>query len=293
MNSKSRTNPRTGTALFGVFLLSLLSVPVLADGLSHEFEVSPGGTLKVVAQGASVNIETGSASRVEIEIARHGDSEDRILRDYDIDVRREGDRIVVEAERRRLSDRLFGFFKRSLEIDVVLPRRFDVEITTSGGSIEIAELQGTVDATSSGGSLRFDAIGGEVNARTSGGSIIIEECTGNTNVRTSGGSIRINDARGAVNATTSGGSVKAYISKQPGGDSKLTTSGGSVTVYLDESIGVELDAKTSGGRVRTDFDFEVSGTNSYSKHRITADLNGGGPRLYLRTSGGSIHILKR
>ena len=58
-------------------------------------------------------------------------------------------------------------------------------------------------------------------------------------------------------------------------------------------IGVELDAKTSGGRVRTDFDFGVSGTDSYSKHRIMADLTGGGPRLYLRTSGGSIQILKR
>ena len=92
---------------------------------------------------------------------------------------------------------------------------------------------------------------------------------------------------------TSGGSVKAYISQQPAGDSELSTSGGSVTVYLDESIAVDLDAKTSGGRVRTDFEFAVIGNDSYSKNSLVANLNGGGPRLHLRTSGGGIQVLKR
>ena len=285
---------RPGRAIqLSAALFCLCAVPVLADGIQHEFGVSAGETLKIFAEGASIDIQTGASNRARIDIRRNGDSEERILRDYDIDVSYEGGRVVLEADRRRMSDGFFGLFKKSLHIDVVIPREFDVELKTSGGSIEIAELQGTVEASTSGGSLRFDTIDGEVNARTSGGSITIEECTGNTTVITSGGSIRVNEVRGALNASTSGGSVKAYISEQPGADSKLTTSGGSVTVYLGKALGVDLDARTSGGRVRTDFEITVEGDEAFSKNRISAALNGGGPELKLRTSGGSIQVLKR
>jgi len=53
-------------------------------------------------------------------------------------------------------------------------------------------------------------------------------------------------------------------------------------------VKLNLDAKTSGGRVHTDFPVTVRG--EISRRMLKAELNGGGPELYLRTSGGSIHI---
>jgi hypothetical protein len=66
----------------------------------------------------------------------------------------------------------------------------------------------------------------------------------------------------------------------------LTTSGGSVTAYLANDIAVDLDASTSGGRVKSDF--MVVG--KIKKTSIKGTINGGGPDLKLKTSGGSVRI---
>ncbi|MGH9632341.1 MAG: hypothetical protein ACRD7E_28890, partial [Bryobacteraceae bacterium] len=88
----------------------------------------------------------------------------------------------------------------------------------------------------------------------------------------------------------SGGSINALITTQPKADCRLTTSGGNITVRLVDNVKLELDASTSGGRVNTEFPITVRGKVD-PRHMQTA-INGGGPLLYLRTSGGSIHLLK-
>ena len=105
---------------------------------------------------------------------------------------------------------------------------------------------------------------------------------------TSGGSIRVEEVMGTLKASTSGGSIRALISRQPRGNCRLTTSGGSVTLYLDSDMKVDLDAKTSGGRVRTSFPVTMQGV--ISRRKLQGKINGGGPEIYLRTSGGNITI---
>jgi hypothetical protein len=53
---------------------------------------------------------------------------------------------------------------------------------------------------------------------------------------------------------------------------------------------MDVNAKTSGGRVHTDFKVALSG--EISKRSMKGEMNGGGPELYLRTSGGSIYLRK-
>ena len=66
------------------------------------------------------------------------------------------------------------------------------------------------------------------------------------------------------------------------------TSGGGIRVDLAEDYNLTVDAKTSGGRVRTEFPVTVSG--DISKTSLRADVNDGGPELYVRTSGGNITL---
>ena len=94
-----------------------------------------------------------------------------------------------------------------------------------------------------------------------------------------------------MSASTSGGSIKAYMSKQPQSDCKLTTSGGGIDVYLVKDVKVSVDASTSGGHVSTDFPVTVQG--KLQKSKLKGEINGGGPQLYLRTSGGSINIYEK
>jgi hypothetical protein len=70
----------------------------------------------------------------------------------------------------------------------------------------------------------------------------------------------------------------------------LSTSGGSINVELASSLRVDVDAETSGGGVSTDFPVVMGDSD---RRRLRTAINGGGPLLHLRTSGGGIRIHKR
>ena len=207
---------------------------------------------------------------------------------------------------------------------ISVPREFHLDLTTRSGEIGVSDLKGSVRAKTSGGSLRFGSINGpvwgntsggnitmeggkstaelktsggnvrigsvdgEVNAITSGGSIVIDRVSANVTARTSGGNVEVKETSGSVDASTSGGSIYASMLTSPSATCRLTTSGGNITVRLPESAKVELDASTSGGSVNTDFPVVVRG--SLRRDSLKTSINGGGPLLYLRTSGGSIHL---
>lgn len=182
----------------------------------------------------------------------------------------------------------------------------DVNLKTSGGSLQLRDLAGRVTARTSGGSIQgrnlgfvadlhtsggsinIDGAGGAIDAKTSGGSISIADVDGTVDAQTSGGTIRLREIAGAVNAKTSGGSIEAEVLGQPKEDMRLQTSGGSVTIHLDDDVRADLDAKASGGSVSTDFAVTIRGT--VKKTQLQGEINGGGPLLTLRTSGGSVKI---
>ena len=284
------------------------------DGdIKKSFDVGPGGNLTLESDIGSIQVRSHNRNTVDVEVVfeqRHGSSRrvDEFLEDFDVDFRHDGKDVTVIAEYRRDRWNFWDSIGRYLRVRfyVTVPHKYNVDLKTAGGSISVDDLEGEVTSHTSGGSLEFGRIIGPVKGKTSGGSISLTSCEGRAEVRTSGGSITIGKVRGDVyahtsggsieveevmgmiDATTSGGSVTASITKQPEHDCRLTTSGGGVTVYLAEDIKVDVNAGTSGGRVRTDFPVTIRG--EISKRSLRAKINGGGPELYLRTSGGSIYI---
>ena len=164
------------------------------------------------------------------------------------------------------------------------------ELKTSGGSIEVVNVAGDVHAQTSGGSLRLGEIQGSIWGKTSGGSIKVARCHGGADVQTSGGSIRLESVGGNVNAKTSGGSIRAAMTSQPQRECNLRTSGGGITVMLIPDIAVDVEAETRGGHVSTDFVVKSTLQGKVPKNRLEGSINGGGPLLKLRTSGGNIHL---
>lgn len=211
-----------------------------------------------------------------------------------------------------------------VELRVTVPRQFGTNLSTSGGSIGVTGMKGEVTAHTSGGWLSFDRVEGAINASTSGGGIGLSGAKGRTTVHTSGGWIRVTDQSGdldastsggwisidtasghikahtsggwitaraisgAIDASTSGGGVTAALVGQPSAECRLSTSGGWINLSLPSDAHVDLDASTSGGGVTSDF--PVAFADEHNHSTLRGPLNGGGPLVYLHTSGGWIHV---
>ncbi|HXK60211.1 MAG TPA: hypothetical protein PLP42_10000 [Acidobacteriota bacterium] len=299
----------------------------IEDPVDRTFEVSPGGQLTVESDLGSIEVRTWNENRVDVHIMRAANTSDparanEILKDIQIDMNQSANSVDVRVRTPG------GWWNRGrnmrLEFQITVPQSFNVDLRTSGGGITVTDLEGKVNSRTSGGGLHFGRIQGPVFGRTSGGGIELQACTGTVDVETSGGGIQIGDVdgdvtamtsggpitiqrargnvkagtsgggirvdevQGMLDASTSGGGITATISEQPQGDCRLETSGGSIKVRLAENVAVDLDAKTSGGRVRTDF--PVTSPVEIKKDSIRGPLNGGGPALILRTSGGGIEV---
>lgn len=256
---KNRFVAFVAMAIVAVAFVSLSQAK--SNNLEKVFKVKSGGTLYLDSDSGAVEVESHDKNTVEILVTKKGDDADS----FEVTFEQKGRDVRVEGEREG-----GGWFNNQVRVRYIIkvPSKYNVDLDTGGGSIDLADLNGKVDLHTSGGSIKLGRIKGDVDAKTSGGSIRVEEVAGN------------------IDAHTSGGSIRAMISKQPTADCKLSTSGGSVTAYLLPSIKVDLSASTSGGRVRSDFDVD----GSVSKRSIKGEINGGGPDLVLRTSGGSVSI---
>lgn len=325
------------TALFAVIALvgAAPAFSSIEDNIKKSFQVEPGGNLVLETDIGAIKVWSGESNAVEVEVVRKvrttsSRRQKRVLKDFEINFRQEGNTVYIEADYDRDDFLRFWdfFFSRRLQVEFLIsvPKKFNVDLKTSGGSIAVDDLEGEVRSRTSGGSLNFKNIQGPLLGKTSGGSIKLLSCIGNAEVRTSGGSItigevdgdiiahtsggrveigrakgrvdahtsggsiQVKEVMGAIKASSSGGSVEATISGQPSSDCRLTTSGGSVTVFMAEDIQVDVNARTSGGRVHTEFPVTIQG--EISRSSLYAKINGGGPELYLHTSGGSIYIRK-
>ncbi|HVG25716.1 MAG TPA: hypothetical protein VND45_16285 [Thermoanaerobaculia bacterium] len=295
------------------------------DVIKKGFNVSDGGTLRLEGANGNIRIVTGGTG-VAVEITRSADGRhaEKLMRDHKIAFEQHGNDVIIDSDMD--NDRHWFSWNDDYEVqwNIRVPDRYNVDVETSGGSIHVDDIDGTVEARTSGGGIRTGRISGEgtlktsggsitvagggarivahtsgggieigdttgpVEAKTSGGNITLARTGGDVLARTSGGGITIEDAMGKVDAHTSGGTIRATLSRQPNADSTLKTSGGGVIVSLAPSIALDLDAHSSGGGVRADVPVTVQGTQDDDS--IRGRINGGGPKLTLRSSGGGIRV---
>lgn len=300
--------------LAGLFVASVaVASAAIERVVEKSFTVGGAGLLKIETQGGSIKVQPSSDSVVKItarqSIKASSESEaDELLKGLELTFDQSGNNVSAVARYEGQKER--GWFKSwppvQVSFTVSVPAAFAAELKTSGGEIAVGDLQGKLMARTSGGSLKFGNMGGEVEGSTSGGSITLGSAsgpvvlntsggsinvgrvTGTAKLSTSGGNIRIESASGMVRASTSGGSIRAGIDGQLSDDSSLTTSGGSVRVTVNKGVKFNLDASTSGGGVDVSgFSFE---SVSQSRSKAVGRVNGGGPQLKVRSSGGSVSV---
>lgn len=315
---------RTRVLLIASIFTATVAHAAVDSPMHKTFNVSSGGTLNLETDIGNVRVVTGG-SGVTVDIKRHART-DAALKDFVITLDQSGNDVIVRAK----YDRPSRWFNWSNDIDatftVTVPSNYNLKVSTAGGDVRVADITGDVYVRTSGGGLDIGRINGPVDGRTSGGDVELDSATGRVDLRTSGGGIRIGeasssvqarssggsidvrrvggdlyahtsgggitieDASGAVDAETSGGSIRARLSQQPKGDSRLSTSGGGISLTVAPNVALDLDAHTSGGGVDSDLPISILGKQDDDS--LQGKINGGGPRLVLRSSGGGIHIKK-
>src|SRR6478736_6091861 len=287
----------------------------ITRNVEKTFTVQPGGNFKAQTQGGDIKIETSDRPEVHITVkqvvrASTEAEADEILSKLTLTLVQTGNDVTAEAKYEKGgAGSWFGNWPPvSVSFVVTVPKNFNLNLNTSGGNIGVASVAGNVHARTSGGDLKFARIDGDIDASTSGGNITLQEGTARAKLHTSGGNIEVDSAGGPtevstpggdvtlrsvaqlISATTSGGDVHAVITEPLKQDALLSTSGGEVKVQVVKGTGFQLDASTSGGDVDASGLTITIAKGGSGKSSLAGAVNGVGPRLKLRSSGGDIRI---
>jgi len=238
-----------------------------ADEWHKTFPVSGKPELRIEVSDGSVSIRSSErneiAARVTTQGWKIGDSEVRITEHQN------GNRVEIDVRTPRLN---VSFGRRSVELELVVPRELLAQIHSGDGKISAQDLKGEIHFSSGDGSIEADSIDG-----------VFEAKTGDGHIRVSGRwdrlDLQIQD--GSVEADARAGSKMS-------GSWRVNTGDGHVTLRLPENFAADLDAHTGDGKITVDFPVTMSG--SFGGSDVRGKLNGGGQTLTVHTGDGPIRL---
>ncbi|MEN3368368.1 MAG: hypothetical protein V7609_511 [Verrucomicrobiota bacterium] len=294
------------------------ALPGTRDEIEKSFHVRSGGTLKFDADFGNAEIITADTDTVRIEFIREFKvstaAEANELRQKLTVEMGQTDLTGTNADENivkvtvRLADDRSGDNRRKMRLDfrITMPKKFNVDLRacnatvgdldgtviarTVGGDLKLGNVTGPVTARSEGGNLNIGDVGGDLEARSEGGNTEASHVKGRVVATAEGGNVTIEEATDSIEARTAGGSVKAWISKQPRGNSKITAEAGNIDLRLNASVAVNVDAACTAGRLSSDF--SLNGHQLDNPGRLKSAINGGGPLVMLRASAGNINLRK-
>jgi DUF4097 and DUF4098 domain-containing protein YvlB len=316
-----------------LFLLALVASTASAlteENFSQTLDGAPGGRLIVDVDFGTIDVAAGPDDKISVVAHRKIDSDnDAQEKEYfastPVNVSKDGNTVTIRARRKDKEKNMnwSGRCNMDARYTVHVPKSFNSELRTGGGTIMVAEITGTMSADTSGGKLKFthlkgatgattsggsielngcegplkvDTSGGRIDAtdgngsleaRTSGGSIVVRNFSGDTKVETSGGRLSFENVNGKIFGRTSGGSISAKLKSPVPGDVNLETSAGSIDLMVPADAGLDIEAEASSGRVTSYLPFTGTRTDRDS---MKGKINGGGKSVVLRSGAGSISI---
>lgn len=308
------TPARLLLAAAGLAASALVAQARIERVVEKNFTVSAAGTLQIETHGGSIRVVPGNDTAVRV-IARQiidasTDAEaDELLKKATLTIEQSGANIhATSSYEKRMTLTRGNWPPVRVDFEVTVPASFATDLSTSGGGINVGNLAGKAKLRTSGGNIDVGKMGNDVEARTSGGNISLAEAAGRVELKTSGGNVKAGRVTGAADLSTSGGNITiegvggALHAQTSGGDVRatitgplreacsLSTSGGSVRVTVDRSAAFALDASTSGGSVSVEGVTVASEKSNRERNRLAGTVNGGGPQLKLRSSGGGISV---
>jgi hypothetical protein len=239
--------------------------------------------VRVAADDGSVRVTTADITQVEMRVESSGYD---LGRDLELSLTPHGREVDVVA-RTREHWQLIDLKRRSLRIEVVVPRDADLEVRSGDGSVELEGLAGSVDVHTGDGSVAVRGARGRIRLSTGDGSIHARDLDGRVEASSGDGSVELDGRFDALSVETSDGGLVANA--RPGSRVvhpwHLQTGDGSVALGLPSDLGAHIDASTGDGSVHSTIPL-VRVEDSHAE----GDIHGGGPAIVVRTGDGSIRL---
>jgi len=230
---------------------------------------SEGGFLSLSNSNGDVDIVSWDKDEVVIVAYKEVRAEDRdtaeeMIERLEIKIRESDNEIVVETYYPKGSsgNGFFGWIfgkggtSFSVEYELKVPKKTDLNIFTSNGEVRVEEISGR---------LRLESTNGKISAK---------EISGLTRCKTTNGSIKVE-----------------FVEVGEGDEMTFKTTNGSIKLYLPEDYGADdVDLKTTNGNINSDFPMAGS-SNRKSKKRFRGAISEGNRELSCLTTNGSIHLL--
>ena len=174
-------------------------------------------------------------------------------------------------------------FSLDVGFGIHAPERYNLDLETQGGGIDVAKLDGELRATTAGGDIRAGDVTGPVRVRTAGGDIDLGNVGARADAETAGGHIRVGNVEGDANLSTSGGDIVVGLLQ---GALRAETAGGSI--YLRSASGPVV-AQTAGGQIQLG---ECGNTVDAETAAGSIRLDGARGMVRAQTAGGSLDLLE-
>ena len=168
--------------------------------IRDEPSAMPGKRLDIdLATGGGIHIRGQDSNQVSVEYAKAEED----CPDAQVDVRQTDAGVSVTS--RYLIERHVR--QCSMEIMILVPKRYDIQIRSAGGAIEISDVDGAITGHTGGGELYLSRLRGELELRTGGGEIHVLDSHLEGSVRTGGGAAVLQNVSGGLEASSGSGPV--------------------------------------------------------------------------------------
>jgi beta-lactamase regulating signal transducer with metallopeptidase domain/DUF4097 and DUF4098 domain-containing protein YvlB len=238
--------------------------------IDRSFNVSPGGLLTLdLNSGGGVTVRGWDDDRVRVRALLGGIN----WRDVDVQIERESNGVRIDSRftRHRSNQSTSNHF------EIMVPRRYDVRISSAGGELTLVGLEGRFTGNTGGGELTFERLTGSARITTGGGEITVRDSDLSGSVSTGGGTVRLSNVGGGLRGSSGSGPV--VYGESSDRSSRSTTDISSVGISAGGSrITIGRDTEYRSGRLN----IEKAGGDVV----LDAAPNG----AHIRTGGGDVRV---
>lgn len=286
--------------------------------VEKSFVVPSGITFKIDTCQGAIRIEPSLDGQLHVLVRQtmgvDTDPEaDQRLQDLVLQIEQDGAQVSVKARyRRALRWAWENWPPVALAYVVKVPRACNLDLVTSEGDILVGAIDGTVLARTGNGAIFTGEVNGSVQAISTRGDVSVTACTGELTLTAKAGNVLVGRACGLTKIKGAGGLIEIQNSR---GNLRVDADGADIKVGFAHPLIETSELRAAGGDIEADFDprsactllarastfAEVKVRNlpltiesgKIGSSRVIATLNGGGPKILINASGGTVRLIGR